>query len=289
MMKKKLLTTATAAALSLGMATSAAQADDVRIGWTAWADAEFVTQVADRVIQERLDTGVELVQTDIAPQYAGLAGGDLDLMLMSWQPITHEDYIDQFGDDIVDLGVLYDNAKLGWLVPASLHAEGLTSIEDLRDDEWRDRLNGEIQGIDPGAGLTRLSHDTIEEYELDYTLIEASDAAMTAALDRAIRRDDAIVVTGWSPHWKLGAYELEYLEDPKGSLGGAESIHAMSRTGFADDHPKVAAFAGCMNIDIDLLNEYMYLADEESTGHAVDKFFNDEAGLVDEWVACARN
>ncbi|WP_018947633.1 glycine betaine ABC transporter substrate-binding protein [Thioalkalivibrio sp. AKL17] len=289
MMKKKLLTTATAAALSLGMATSAAQADDVRIGWTAWADAEFITQVADRVIQERLDTGVELVQTDIAPQYAGLAGGDLDLMLMSWQPITHEDYIDQFGDDIVDLGVLYDNAKLGWLVPASLHAEGLTSIEDLRDDEWRDRLNGEIQGIDPGAGLTRLSHDTIEEYELDYTLIEASDAAMTAALDRAIRRDDAIVVTGWSPHWKLGAYELEYLEDPKGSLGGAESIHAMSRTGFADDHPKVAAFAGCMNIDIDLLNEYMYLADEESTGHAVDKFFNDEAGLIDEWVACARN
>ncbi|WP_018870509.1 MULTISPECIES: glycine betaine ABC transporter substrate-binding protein [Thioalkalivibrio] len=289
MMKKKLLTTATAAALSLGMATSAAQADDVRIGWTAWADAEFITQVADRVIQERLDTGVELVQTDIAPQYAGLAGGDLDLMLMSWQPITHEDYIDQFGDDIVDLGVLYDNAKLGWLVPASLHAEGLTSIEDLRDDEWRDRLNGEIQGIDPGAGLTRLSHDTIEEYELDYTLIEASDAAMTAALDRAIRRDDAIVVTGWSPHWKLGAYELEYLEDPKGALGGAESIHAMSRTGFADDHPEVAAFAGCMNIDIDLLNEYMYLADEESTGHAVDKFFNDEAGLVDEWVACARN
>ncbi|PYG02797.1 glycine betaine/proline transport system substrate-binding protein [Thioalkalivibrio sp. ALE21] len=289
MMKKKLLTTATAAALSLGMATSAAQADDVRIGWTAWADAEFITQVADRVIQERLDTGVELVQTDIAPQYAGLAGGDLDMMLMSWQPITHEDYIDEFGDEIVDLGVLYEDAKLGWLVPEYLYDLGLTSIEDLQDDEWQNRLNGQIQGIDPGAGLTRLSHDTIEEYGLDFDLIEASDAAMTAALDRAIRRDEAIVVTGWSPHWKLGAYELEYLEDPKGALGGAESIHAMSRTGFADDHPEVAAFAGCMNIDIDLLNEYMYLADEESTGHAVDKFFNDEAGLVDEWVACARN
>ncbi|MBK1733814.1 glycine/betaine ABC transporter substrate-binding protein [Halorhodospira abdelmalekii] len=287
-MNRKIVTAGVTAALTAGMA-GAASADQVRIGWTAWADAEFVTQIADHVIQERFGVDVELVQTDIAPQYTGLASGDLDLMLMSWQPITHEDYIERYGDDIVDLGVLYDNAKLGWVVPAYLYEQGLTSIEDLRDPEWVDRLNGQIQGIDPGAGLTRLSHDVIEEYGLDYQLVEASDAAMTAALHRAARRNNPIVVTGWSPHWKFGAYMLEYLDDPKGVLGEAESIHAMARQGFEDDFPEIAAFAGCIEIDLEMLNDYMRLGREQSTEAAVAQFLESESGLVDDWVACARN
>ena len=287
-MRRKLTTAAATAAITAGMA-SAANADEIRIGWTAWADAEFITRMAEDVITSEFNTDVELVQTDIAPQYTGLAQGDIDLMLMSWQPITHEDYIEEFGDDIVDLGVLYDDAALGWIVPQYLYDEGLTSIEDLKDPEWQDRLDGQIQGIDPGAGLTRLSHDVIEDYDLDYNLVEASDSAMTASLARSARRDEAIVVTGWSPHWKFGAWNLAYLEDPEGTLGGAESIHAMSREGFPEDHPEVAEFASCINIDIDLLNEYMFLGREEGTETAVEQFLDEEADLVDEWIRCARN
>ncbi|MCG5540332.1 MULTISPECIES: glycine betaine ABC transporter substrate-binding protein [unclassified Halorhodospira] len=287
-MRRKLTTAAATAAITAGMA-SAANADEIRIGWTAWADAEFITRMAEDVITSEFNTDVELVQTDIAPQYTGLAQGDIDLMLMSWQPITHEDYIEEFGDDIVDLGVLYDDAALGWIVPQYLYDEGLTSIEDLKDPEWQDRLDGQIQGIDPGAGLTRLSHDVIEDYDLDYNLVEASDSAMTASLARSARRDEAIVVTGWSPHWKFGAWNLAYLEDPEGSLGGAEHINAMSREGFPEDHPEVAEFASCINIDIDLLNEYMFLGREEGTETAVEQFLDEEADLVDEWIRCARD
>ncbi len=287
-MRHKLTTAAATAAITAGMA-SAANADEIRIGWTAWADAEFITRMAEDVITSEFNTDVELVQTDIAPQYTGLAQGDIDLMLMSWQPVTHEDYIEEFGDDIVDLGVLYDDAALGWIVPQYLYDEGLTSIEDLKDPEWQDRLDGQIQGIDPGAGLTRLSHDVIEDYDLDYNLVEASDSAMTASLARSARRDEAIVVTGWSPHWKFGAWNLAYLEDPEGSLGGAEHINAMSREGFPEDHPEVAEFASCINIDIDLLNEYMFLGREEGTETAVEQFLDEEADLVDEWIRCARD
>ncbi|MBK5937239.1 glycine betaine ABC transporter substrate-binding protein [Halorhodospira halophila] len=287
-MRRKLTTAAATAAITAGMA-SAANADEIRIGWTAWADAEFITRMAEDVITSEFNTDVELVQTDIAPQYTGLAQGDIDLMLMSWQPITHEDYIEEFGDDIVDLGVLYDDAALGWIVPQYLYDEGLTSIEDLKDPEWQDRLDGQIQGIDPGAGLTRLSHDVIEDYDLDYNLVEASDSAMTASLARSARRDEAIVVTGWSPHWKFGAWNLAYLEDPEGSLGGAEHINAMSREGFPEDHPEVAEFASCINIDIDLLNEYMFLGREEGTETAVEQFLDEEADLVEEWIRCARD
>ncbi|MFP4649031.1 MAG: glycine betaine ABC transporter substrate-binding protein [Halorhodospira sp.] len=287
-MHRKITTLAATAALTAGAASSA-QAEEIRIGWTAWADAEFVTRMAEDVITNRLDTDVELVQTDIAPQYTGLAQGDIDLMLMSWQPTTHEDYLEEYGDEIVDLGTLYEDAQLGWVVPEYLYDEGLTSIEDLKDSEWQDRLDGQIQGIDPGAGITRLSQEAIEEYDLDYELIEASDSAMTAALTRAARRNEAIVVTGWSPHWKFSAWNLRYLEDPEGALGGAEEIHAMSREDFEEDFPEVAAFAGCIDIDIDLLNEYMYLGREEGTETAVEEFLDEESDLVDEWVECARD
>ncbi len=287
-MNRKLTTIAATAAVTAGMAT-AANAEEVRIGWTAWADAEFMTRMAEDVITERFDTDVELIQTGIAPQYTGLAEGDIDLMLMSWQPTTHEDYIDEYGDEIVDLGVLYSDAKLGWIVPIYLYEQGLTSIEDLKDPEWRDRLDGRIQGIDPGAGLTRLSHKTVEEYDLDYNLIESSGAAMTAALARAARRDEPIVVTGWSPHWMFGAWNLRYLDDPKGTLGGPESIHAMSREGFKEDFPTIASFASCINIEIDTLNKYMFRGREEGTDQAVQSFLDEKSDLVDSWVQCARS
>ncbi len=286
-MNRKITTIAATAAVTAGMAT-AANAQEIRIGWVAWADAEFMTKLTDEIINEHFDAETELIQTGAAPQYTGLANGDIDLILDSWQPTTHEDYLDEYGDEIVDLGALYTDAKLGWIVPIYLYEQGLTSIEDLKEPKWRERLDGQIQGIDPGAGLTRLSKETIEEYDLDYDLIEASGSAMTAALARAARREEPIVVTGWSPHWKFGAWNLKYLEDPKGTLGGPESIHAMSREGFKEDHPTVAAFASCVNIEIDTLNKYMFRGREEGTEQAVQDFLEERSDQVDSWVQCAR-
>ncbi len=34
----------------------------------------------------------------------------------------------------------------------------------------------------------------------------------------AIRKKQWIVVTGWSPHWMFGRWNLHYLDDPKTTL-----------------------------------------------------------------------
>ena len=172
---------------------------------------------------------VELLQTDIAPQYQGLATGSIDIMLMSWQPGTHEDYIKKVGTKVVNLGLLYTHARLGWVVPGYIPESDLKSIEDLKKPEVREKLDGTITGIDPGAGLTRLSEKAIEDYGLDYALQVSSGAGMTAALERAVRRKEWIVVTGWSPHWMFGAYDLRYLDDPKGVLGQLRARPCASR------------------------------------------------------------
>ncbi len=270
--------------LSLGL-TLSAYADTVRIGWTAWSDAEFITKLAAQVIEDRLGQDVELIQTDIAPQYQGLASGDIDVMLMAWLPGTHEDYMEAVGSDIVSLGILYGYARLGWAVPAYIPEDELGSIADLADPDVRSKLNGTITGIDPGAGLTRLSQQAIEDYGLDgYELQISSGAGMTAALARAIRRDEWIVVTGWSPHWKFGAHELRYLEDPEGTLGSFERVHAMARQGFYQDNPEAALLISRMHLDLDDLQEAMFYAQENSYEEAVARFIEQNGNVIDYWV-----
>lgn len=284
-MQHRILKTLTGAVAGVTMMTGAAAAQDVTIGWTAWSDAEFVTKLAKTVMEERMNLDVELIQTDIAPQYQGVADGDIDAMLMSWLPATHADYMDKVGGDVVNLGILYTGAKLGWVVPNYIPEDQLNSIEDLKNAKVREKLDGKIQGIDPGAGLMRLSNKVIDEdYELDYNLVSASGAAMTAALDRAINRDEWIVVTGWSPHWMFGAYDLRYLEDPKGTLGGPERVHAIARQGFYQDNPEAAGFLSRMSLPIDVLQAAMYDANENGYQTAVDNFIENNEARVNYWV-----
>ncbi len=284
-MQDKLLQTFFAVVLAAGLALPVQAEDPVRIGWTAWSDAEFITKLTAQLIEERMDREVELIQTDIAPQYQGLASGDIDMMMMAWLPGTHEDYMDAVGSDIVSLGILYGYARLGWAVPTYIPEDQLSSIEDLKDDAVRSQLDGTITGIDPGAGLTRLSEQAIEDYGLDgYQLQISSGAGMTAALARAVRRDEWIVVTGWSPHWKFGAHDLRYLEDPRGTLGSFERVHAMSRQGFYQDNPEVALMVSRIHLDLDVLQDAMFYAQENSYEEAVTRFIDEHDDLVDYWV-----
>ncbi len=276
--------TAGALALSLGSAAYAAD-NSIKIGWTAWSDAEFVTKLTQRILEERMDYEVELVQTDIAPQYQGLSSGDLDVMLMSWQPGTHADYMERVCNDVVPLGILYTHARLGWAVPAYIPEETLGSIEDLKQDEVRDRLKGTITGIDPGAGLTRLSQEALDAYDLDgYELQISSGAGMTAALERATRRNEWIVVTAWSPHWMFGAYELRYLEDPQEVLGSFERVVALARTGFYQEDIDAASFISRIQIPIDDLQAAMYEARETSYEEAIANYIENNEARINYWV-----
>jgi glycine betaine/proline transport system substrate-binding protein len=285
MFMKTSLKALTAGALALSLGTGAYAADSIKIGWTAWSDAEFVTKLTQRILEERMDYEVELVQTDIAPQYQGLSTGDLDVMLMSWQPGTHGDYVEKVCNDVVPLGILYTHARLGWAVPAYIPKETLASIEDLNKAEVKEKLDETITGIDPGAGITRLSKEAIEEYDLDdYELQISSGAGMTAALERATRRNEWIVVTGWSPHWMFGAYELRYLEDPKEVLGSFERVVALARTGFYQEDIDAASFISRIQIPIDDLQSAMYDAQETSYEDAVTKYIENNEARINYWV-----
>lgn len=258
----------------------------IRIGWTAWSDAEIVTELARRVLEERMGYQVKTVMADIGIQYQGVSSGDLDVMLMAWLPVTHQNYWKEVSGDVVNLGPIYTRARLGWAVPDYIPEGQLSSIEDLRKPEVIEKLGGKIQGIDPGSGLMQASEKAMSEYDLDdLELVSASGAAMTAALDRAMRRDEWIVVTAWNPHWMFAKWDLRYLDDPKGVLGGKERIHVLVRKGFYQDYPaEVTEMLTRMYIPLPELEAALLESTQTSAQHAVQTYLDEHPDRIDYWI-----
>lgn len=255
------------------------------IGWTAWSDAEVVTKLARRLLEERMGYEVTLTLVDIAIQYQGVARGDIDAMLMGWLPDTHRDYHERYGTELVDLGPIYTGARLGWVVPDYVPLDELASIVDLARPEVRRRLRDTIQGIDPGAGLMRLSEHAIEAYGLErYNLVSASGAAMTVMLERAMRRDKWIVVTAWRPHWMFSKWSLRFLADPKGALGGLERVHALVRRGLYAEYRDAVEFLARMFVPLDELEATMSQAENTSYDAAVEHYIQTHPRRVTYWV-----
>lgn len=269
-------------------ASAAEEQKTVKIGWAAWSDAEFVTKLAAKLIKDKLGQKVELVQTDVAPLYQGVSRGDLDAMMMAWLPATHADYYKRVKNRVETLGTVYDGAKLGWVVPKYIPESEISSIEDLKKPEVQEKLAGTVDGIDPGAGLTRLSEKALKDYGLDkYKLQVSSEAGMLTTVDRAIRGKKWFVATSWSPHWMFGKYELRYLNDPKKSLGDAEHVDVLAHKGFKDENPVAAGFLSRMKLPLSDLEAAMFDAQNTSYDAAVDKYIKDHPDQIKAWLGDA--
>ncbi|MGV8939437.1 MAG: glycine betaine ABC transporter substrate-binding protein [Allorhizobium sp.] len=277
------------AATLFGSTATATFAQDakkpVKIGWAAWSDAEFVTKLAAKLIKDDFGRDVELMQTDVAPLYQGVSRGDLDVMMMAWLPQTHADYFAKVKDDVDTLGTVYDGAKLGWIVPNYIPEDMISSIADLSKPEVKEKLDSTVQGIDPGAGLTRLSEKALKDYKLDgYKLQISSEAGMLTTVDRAMRSKEWFVATSWSPHWMFGKYDLRYIADPKKSLGEAETVNILARKGFKEENPEIAGFFSRMKLPVEDLQAGMFEAQETSYDAAIAKYITDHPDQVKVWV-----
>ncbi|QQG64747.1 glycine betaine ABC transporter substrate-binding protein [Desulfobulbus oligotrophicus] len=208
----------------------------VRIVYVEWDCALASTMVA-RAALEQMGYEVETLSVATAAMWQALGSGDADATVTAWLPVTHAGYLSKLKDKVERVSVVTDNARLGWVVPSYVT---ITSIEEL--NAHAEKFDSMIVGIDPGSGTMQLAEKAIEEYGLTFELVDGSGAIMTAVLANAIKEQKWVVVTGWSPHWKFGKWDLKYLDDPKGVLGGEEQIETIVRQGLKTDMPEVYTF-----------------------------------------------
>ena len=263
---------------------SASARPTLRLGWSPWADAEVVSLIAQTVIQQAYDVRVERVLADIGIQYASLARGDLDLMLMAWLPLTHRDYFRRVRERVVDFGSMY-SGRLGWVVPEYVPASELSSIPDLRDPSLAARFENRVQGIDPGSGLNQASALALKTYALkDLELVSSSSAAMTAVLDQAIRQQRWVIVTSWTPHWMFARYRLRFLQDPERVFGGIEWIHALGRPQLDLEMQDIAGFLTRFHLPDQEMSDLLLQANDRTAEAAVEDYIASHQARVRYWI-----
>ncbi|MDK3258764.1 glycine betaine ABC transporter substrate-binding protein [Blastococcus capsensis] len=237
----------------------AASCDSVTLGFIpSWTDGLSTAYLWQNVLQDR-GYEVEFEEiSDAAPLYAGLAEGDVDVYPSAWSEVTHAEYIEEYGDQIEDLGAWYEGAVLTFAVPEYTE---ISSIADLAGNT--EMFDGRIVGIEPGAGLTDVTKESvIPAYGLGdagYELVESSTTAMLAELQSAVAAEEDIVVTLWHPFWAYNDFPLKDLEDPEGALGEPEALHVLARDGFGTDCAEVADLMGQLQ-----LNDEQYAALENT-------------------------
>jgi glycine betaine/proline transport system substrate-binding protein len=227
------------------------------------------------VLQEELGVRVRLLRLDAEDMWRAVADGRADAMLSAWLPVTHHTYLERYGGRMTDLGPNLEGARIGLVVPEvsvgrQTGAQGrrvrpyikTSSMADL--GEYALQFRQRIVGIDPGAGVMQRTRKAMEVYGLEnWRLIEGSEASMTDELSQAIRHQQWIVVTGWTPHWMFARWNLRFLEDPEHVYGGAETIHTMVRPGLAEEMPVVHAFLDRFSWSPEEASQYMIWNQED--------------------------
>ncbi len=161
--------------------------------------------------------------------------------------------------------------------------EGNTAGETANLGE---QLDYTITGIEPGAGTTELARNTLEEYENleGWELLESSTAGMLGALEEAIKNEEPIIITGWTPHWMFSAYDLKFLEDSKGTFGGSENVNTIVRKGLEEDMPSAYTILDRFYWEPKDMEAVMFEAQEVPFEEAAMNWIEANRDKVDEWV-----
>ena len=251
---------------------------EVTIGvFNGWEEGIAVSELWAYVLEEE-GYDVSLEYADPAPVYSGLSTNDYNVTLDAWLPVTHADYVEEYSDDIEDLGAWNDEASLHIAVNEDAPIDSLDELA-----EYADEFNNEIVGIDPGAGLTQeTENEVIPTYGLeDMEFTTSSTPAMLQELDTATEAGDNIVVTLWRPHWAYDAYPIKDLEDPEEALGGAESMHTYANADWAADEANAELVGWFENFEMD--SDTLYSLENEMFNENED--VDDYRPIIEEWAA----
>lgn len=255
-------------------AAAPGDAGPITIGiFSGWEEGIAVSHLWQYILEEQgYEVNMETAEAGIV--FTGLAQGDYDVNFDTWLPLTHASYLEQYGDDIEELGMWLEDTPLTIAVNDDAP---ITSLAELADNA--DLFDNRIVGIEAGAGLTEQTETVaIPTYGLEgMDFMTSSTPAMLAELGAAIEAGDNIAVTLWRPHWAYEAFPIRDLEDPEGAMGEADNIYIYGTSGFGDRFPEVAEWFANFTMTHDQLHELEGIMFFELEGE-------DNDGAVQQWL-----
>ena len=255
-----------------------------------WEEGIAYTNLAKVVLEDMLDYNVTITASDVAPAYASVAAGDQDAFMETWLPVLHKDYIEKYGEDLIDLGNVYEGTLSGLAIPKYMYDAGIKTISDLKKEEALKKLDSTITGIDAGAGIMKTTEtDVFPKYglsEAGYSLLASSGPAMMAALKDSYKDEEWIVVTAWKPHSMFGYFDLVFLEQDGEKVWGKGNIHITGRKDIKEDKPELAEFLSNMKLTNSEVGSLMVAIRESDKNEedAAREWLNSNKEVVADWI-----
>jgi len=179
------------------------------------------------VVQRILEHHGHAVQTSAAPHeemFRRYGTGQVDMLVSAWLSASHGAYLAPYAAQTRKLGVLYEPYCI-WGVPDYVPEELVASVADLRKPAVAARMSKLIQGINPGAGISRFSRQMVTAYGLDamgYHFENGSEDDCFRRYEDAVEEGEWLVVPLWHPQFLHHGQRIRALEEPLGLLGGRD-------------------------------------------------------------------
>jgi glycine betaine/proline transport system substrate-binding protein len=282
-----------AAILLAGGAVQAADPEScqtVRFSDVGWTDITATT-AATSVVLEGLGYEPETEVLSVPVTYASLKNKDIDVFLGNWMPTMEADVRPYLEDGSVEnVGVNLEGAKYTLAVPTYLAEQGLKDFADIA--KFRDQLEGQIYGIEPGNDGNRLILQMIEQDSFglkDFELVESSEQGMLAQVARATQDQEPIVFLGWEPHPMNANFELTYLSGGDEVFGpnyGGATVYTNVRAGYLQECPNVGQLLKNLKFTLAMENEIMgaILNDGQDPGDAAAAWLKAHPDVVMGWL-----
>ncbi|MDU9392778.1 choline ABC transporter substrate-binding protein [Pseudomonas japonica] len=279
-------------AVVLTLAVGAAQADDsqcamVRMADPGWSDIATTNAVARFLLEGAgYQTRVDSLAVPII--YGGLKDGLVDAFLGNWMP-AQQGFHDKFvaSGEVDRLARNLEGTEFTLAVPEAVWASGIKDFADLQ--KRAGEFDHKIYGIGSGAPANLSLQSIIDKNQFNlggWKLVESSEQAMLAQVQRAVKRDKPIVFLGWTPHPMNVQLKMRYLTGGEQWFGSSGSVYTLTRKGYAQACPNVAKLLGNLTFSQAMENTIManVVDNKVSYDDAAKAWIRANPALLDGWL-----
>ena len=232
---------------SAGPSAPLAQAEscrDVRLADIGWTDVTATTALLATILRD-IGYRPAITVLSVPVTFAAMKHGDIDVFLGNWMPAQAANRRAFLADGSLEIvRANLTGARYTLATPAYSFAAGLRSFADIA--RFGPALGYRIYGIEPGNDGNRHILEMVAHNSFNlgsFTLVESSEQAMLAQVERAYHAHAPIVFLAWDPHPMNLRFELRYLPGGDAVFGpnfGGATVYTLTRAGLLARCPNLA-------------------------------------------------
>ncbi|MBX8510212.1 choline ABC transporter substrate-binding protein [Pseudomonas cichorii] len=260
----------------------------VRMADPGWSDIA-ATNAITGLLLDGLGYKAKVDTLAVPIAFGGLKDGQLDVFLGNWMP-AQQGFYDKFvaTGDVTQLAKNLEGTEFTLAVPDYVWEAGVHDFADL--NKFADKFGKKIYGIGSGAPANLSLQDIIKKNEFElggWKLVESSEQAMLAEVNRNVKRKAFVVFLGWTPHpMNVQIKGMHYLKGGEKYFGETGSVYTLTRNGYAEACPNVGKLLTNLSFTLEMENSIMAeVANKKvSNAEAAKAWIKANPAVLDKWL-----